>query len=143
MSRHVSQRRRAAPCARGARAGTPVAGDGQDVAAEAAVAAAAGAVADAAAAVAAAATVVVQGAGELERWLMEQVVTGAMDDMEAYIRDVVEEQMEEEAWLDGVAPGRLDSRRTRCGGEASGASGGSADGEPGGTGTLGQGHNAA
>ena len=72
----------------------------------------------ASAAVAAAATVVVQGAGELERWLMERVVSGAMDDMEAYIRDVVEEQVEEEAWLDGVAPGRLDSRRTSCGGEA-------------------------
>ena len=62
---------------------------------------------------------------------MEQVVSGAMDDMEAYIRDAVEEQVEEEAWLDGVAPGRRDTRRARVGGEASGAGGGSADGEPG------------
>ena len=74
---------------------------------------------------------------------MEQVVFDAMDDMETYIRDLIEEQVEEEAWLDGVAPGRLDSRRAGYGGEASGASGGSADGEPGDAGKLGRGHNAA
>ena len=75
--------------------------------------------------------VAVQGAGELERWLMEQIVFGAVDDMEAYIRDVVEDVVEEEAWLDGVAPGRRDTRRAGVGGEASGAGGGSAGGEPG------------
>ena len=74
---------------------------------------------------------------------MEQVVFDAMEDMETYIRDLVEEQVEEEAWLDGVAPGRLDSRRARYGGEASGAGGESADGEPGDAGKLGRGHNAA
>ena len=86
------------------------------------------AVADAAAAVAAAATAAVRGAGELERWLLERVISDAMDDMGAYIRDAVEEQAEEEAWLDDVAPGRRDTRGAGCGGGASQAGDGGGDG---------------
>ena len=68
---------------------------------------------------AAAAATVVQGASALERWLLEQVVSGALEDMGAYIRDAVEEQAEEEAWLDDVAPGRPDTRRARWDGGSS------------------------
>ena len=69
-----------------------------------------------------------RGAGELERWLLERVISDAMDDMGAYIRDAVEEQAEEEAWLDDVAPGRRDTRGAGCGGGASRAGDGGGDG---------------
>ena len=61
----------------------------------------------------------------------------ALDDMEPYVRDAVEEQAEEEAWLDGVSPGRRDSRRRRetreakdGGGAEEGADGSDDDGGP-------------
>ena len=112
-------------------------GSGATAETAAVAAAAAAAIADAAAAVAAAAATVVQGASVLESWLLEQVVSGAMDDMGAYIRDAVEEQAEEEAWLDGVAPGRPDTRRAGWGGGGGGEAGGGDDGGPDDTGAEG------
>ena len=82
------------------------------------VAAAEAAVSAAAAAVAAAASAVVQGASELERWLLEQVVAGAMDDMETYVRDAIEEQAEEESWLADVARGRREERAREAEGDS-------------------------
>ena len=80
----------------------------------------------------------VQGASGVEQWLLERVVEDALDDMEPYVRDAVEEQAEEEAWLDGVSPGRRDSRRRRetqeakddGGGAEEGANGSDDDGGP-------------
>ena len=74
---------------------------------------------------------VVQGASGLERWLLERVVEDALDDMEPYVRDAVEEQAEEEAWLDGVSPGRRDSRRRRETREAKDDGGGAEEGADG------------